>query len=350
MSDDLKTLSDALGNWLARQTPGAQDMTLSDVIEPAQGYSSRTILFTARWEEAGQTRTRDLVARLQRDVSCPLLDDVFHQHGVMAVASKASDVLVPMPVFAEHDPAPLGTPFFVMERAGGQVPSDFPSYHSEGWVADLPLKERTQLWWNGIEAMERLHRIDWSVFETLTAGQQTPPDARFYIERFIMPWFEWAAKGTRFPVIEEAIAEMSATAPAVTRSGLAWNDARMGNVMFGADNQVSALFDFEVATLGPAEIDLAWWLYADDIFSESFGVARLPGIPQGQDAIGGFEARYGYAMPDFSYYLALAALKHAVISIKDYGNDKRAPSPEGLAPFPVERMQHYLKEYRSIAA
>ena len=349
MSDEFSALTSALRDWLAQKIDGASDLKLIGAFEPAQGFSSQTVLFTAKWQESGEERTWDLVARLQRDVSCPLLADVFHQYRVMSVASAVPGVHVPAPVFAEEDPGPLKAPFFIMEQASGRVPSDFPSYHAEGWIAELPLERRTQLWWNGIEAMERLHRIDWSEFTSLTDVQSTPPDARFYIQKFIVPWLEWAANGRRFPVIEDAITELLKVAPPVTRSGLVWNDARMGNVMFGKNEQVSALFDFEVASLGPAEIDLAWWLYADDIFSENFGVTRLPGIPQGTEAIRGFEARYGYAMPHFTYYLALAALKHAVISIRDYSNDKRSGEAEGITPFPIKRLQQYLGEYRNIS-
>lgn len=346
MSSDLQDTITELRDWLATRMPEARNLQLVDAFEPAQGYSSRTILFNANWEENGESRQRGLVARIQRDVSCPLLADIFHQYHVMMVASQAQDGLVPAPLFAQRDPATLGAPFYIMDRVHGRVPSDFPSYHAEGWVADLPLEDRARVWWNGVAAMERLHRIDWSAFTSLNGGLSSPPDARFYIQSFIIPWYEWAADGRTFSTIEAGIEELMRLAPPVTRSGLVWNDARMGNTMFSENGEVSALFDFEVATLGPAQVDVAGWLYIDEVFSEGFGVPHLPGIPQGEDARRGFERIYGYAMPDFSYYMALAALKHAVISIRDYGNDKREVKAENHAPFAIERMHKYLEEFR----
>jgi len=346
MSTELQHTIADLRDWLASKMPEAQNLELVDAFEPAQGYSSRTILFNAHWDERGESRQRGLVARIQRDVSCPLLADIFHQYQVMMVASQAQDVLVPAPLFAQSDPATLGAPFYIMERVHGRVPSDFPSYHAEGWVADLPVEDRARVWWNGVAAMERLHRIDWGAFTSLNAGLTSPPDARFYMRSFIIPWYEWAADGRTFSAIETGIQELMELAPAVTRSGLVWNDARMGNTMFAESGEVSALFDFEVATLGPAEVDIAGWLYIDEVFSEGFGVAPLPGIPQREDARRGFEKIYGYAMPDFAYYMALAALKHAVISIREYGNDKREDSAEDHAPFAIVRMQKYLEEFR----
>src|SRR3546814_15639565 len=86
----------------------------------------------------------------------------------------------------------------------------------------------------------------------------------------------------------------------------------MGNTMFADDLSVAACFDVEVSSLGPAEIDLAWWLYCEDLFSIQFGIKRLAGIPQGEEAIRGFERIYGRPMPEFDYYMAISALKHAM--------------------------------------
>ncbi len=345
MTGDLDTLSPRLLDWLSRQLPGAEDLRLSGMFEPAQGFSSRTIVFTAHWRNGDVKLEKGFVARLQRTVSCPLLADIFHQQRVMSIASAHPGVPVPKPVALEHDPEVLGDPFFLMERAEGQVPPDFPSYHAKGWVADMPMADRTHLWWNGMGAMERLHRIDWRAFDDLAEGQSETPDARFYIRKFILPWFEWAANGRDFPAIATAIADLEAKAPSVSRAGLTWNDARPGNVMFGKDHEVSALFDFEVATLGPAEIDIAWWLYADVIFSEAFGLPRLPGIPAASEALPELERLYGRPLPDLSYYLALAALKHAVISIRDYGNDKREADEGGHIGFALSHLDRYLADW-----
>lgn len=347
MSEDSSRLAQSLRDWLAARMPGAQDLSVTDLFEPAQGYSSRTILFTARWLEGQSHREKGLVARLQRSVSCPLLADIFHQQRVMATASSVPGVPVPAPLELERDPAVLGAPFFLMERASGQVPPDFPSYHAQGWVADLPLTDRTRMWWNGFAAMERLHRIDWRETGELSADQADIPDAGFYLRQFIRPWFEWAAHGRSFPEIEQAMADMHETVPPVSGASLVWNDARPGNVMFDARQEVTALFDFEVATLGPAEIDIAWWLYADIIFSDGFGVPRLAGIPTVEAARKGIERLYARDMPDLDYYLALAALKHAVISIRDYGNEKREANENDHIAFALRHMRGYLDAHRA---
>ncbi len=331
-----------LSAWLSQRLPGTPDVAIRDVVEPTQGFSSRTILFTAVWEGT----ERRLVARLQRDVAVPMLGDVFHQYRVMRAVAEASDVRVPNIEFAEEDPAVLGTPFFLMDRIDGRVPSDFPSYHAEGWFADeLTAAERGRSWWNGITEMERLHRIDWRQFPFLAGAPEGPPTAGSYLETFVARWFDWAAQGQAYPIVEESLRFLLDHQPPVHQSGLVWNDARLGNTMFRQDQGIASLLDFEVASLGPPEIDLAHWMYLDDIFSLNFGIARIDGIPDEAEAIAGFERIYGWEMPYFSYYQAVAALKILVLSIRDYSNDKKMATPTALPDFLVDRVGLYLTRY-----
>lgn len=124
----------------------------------------------------------------------------------------------------------------------------------------------------------------------------------------------------------------------------------MGNTLFADGLGVAALLDFEVASLGPPEIDLAWWLYCEDLFSVQFGIERLAGIPSAEDAIAGFEELYGRAMPEFDYYLAIAALKHAVLSIRDYGNGTTIDTPEALPGFALDRLAGSIARHKQATA
>lgn len=337
-----------LGLWLSARLPGSPSVEVTDAVEPAQGFSSRTILFVARWQEEGEAVERRLVARIQRDVSVPMLADVFHQYRVMRAIAANSSVKVPNIDFAERDPTVLGAPFFLMDRIDGRVPPDFPSYHQEGWVADLPTVERTRCWWNGIEEMARLHRIDWRCFSFLAEGTRRAPDAVFYLDQFVGKWFDWARNGQSFPIISEALAYLKEHAPLAVESGLVWNDARLGNTMYQTQGtEVVSLFDFEVATLGPPEVDLAHWVYLDEVFSENFGVPRMDGLPRGAEAVAGFERLYGRRMPQFSYYMAVAALKILILSVRNYSNDKDMRAPAALPDFLVDRLAHYLAEFKA---
>jgi len=349
---DAAALIQRVGGWLSGRIAGAPEVAIRDVVEPSQGFSSRTILFTAAIRTDAGWRERPLVARLQRDVAVPMLADVFHQYRTMRAVALHSDVKVPNIEFAEETGTVLGTPFFLMDRVDGRVPPDFPSYHVQGWFAeDLDVAGREQAWWNGVAEMERLHRIDWRAFSFLAPGLNEAPTAVFYLEKFIANWFNWAAQGRSFPIIEESLRFLIANPPPARRGGLVWNDARLGNTMFRRDtSEVASLLDFEVASLGPPEIDLAHWMYLDDIFSTNFGVARIAGIPDEDAAIRGFERIYGWPMPYFSYYLAVAALKILILSIRDYSNGKTMDTPAALPDFLVHRLRHYVGRYAEYLA
>src|SRR3546814_5845990 len=113
--------------------------------------------------------------------------------------------------------------------------------------------------------------------------------------------------------------------------------------MFQCDTaEVASLLDFEVASLGPPEIDLAHWMYLDDVFSPNFGIARIAGIPDENAATRGFERISCWPMPYFSYYLAVAALKILILSVRDYSNGKTMDTHEPRHDFLVLRLRHYV--------
>lgn len=339
-----------LRQWLGSKIPGSTEMQFSDVVEPSQGFSSRTILFTASWRESGQGHTRDFVARIQRDSVCPMLSDVFYQYQVMKVVAAKSSAAVPQMAFSEEDAAVIGDPFFIMDRVDGRVPSDFPSYHQEGWFAELSDSEREAAWWNGIKEMKKLHKVSWRELPFIAELGDDAPTAKFYLDDFVGKWLSWAALGQAYPEIEEALEFLRETPPPIQQSGLVWNDARLGNTMYKDDLTIASLLDFEVASLGPPELDLAHWLFLDEVFSTQFGIDRISGIPSRQETIKGFEKIYGWRMPYFAYYEAVVALKLVILTIRDYSNGKTVNAPDALPGFLMDRLRQYLGEYRDYLA
>jgi aminoglycoside phosphotransferase (APT) family kinase protein len=316
----LQAALEPLHGWLSARIPSATAVELTDFDEPTQGMSNRTVCFTATWLEHGERREQEMVARIQREGNPPFIADVFKQWRVMEAIAASPEVPVPPLLWAEPDPSVIGAPFFLMARVEGRVPPDRPGYHAAGWLVDeLDPSERSRLWWNGIEAMSRLHEIDWRRFAFLSGDVVGVPDAAYYVRHFCGAWYEWAAQGREYPIVDAALRHLIDHAPATTQAGLVWNDARLGNTIFAPDLRVGALIDFEAADVGPAEVDVAWWLFAEELFSTGFGFDRLDGIPDRATAIAGIERIYGRSI-DFEYYEAVAALKLAVISIRLWHN------------------------------
>lgn len=59
---------------------------------------------------------------------------------------------------------------------------------------------------------------------------------------------------------------------------LVCGDARIGNVIY-RDFTPVAVLDWEMATVGPREFDLAWIIFAHRVFQELTKLAGLPGMP-----------------------------------------------------------------------
>ena len=57
-----------------------------------------------------------------------------------------------------------------------------------------------------------------------------------------------------------------------------WGDSRVGNVLY-SDYRPVAVLDWEMAVLGPREMDVAWIIFAHMVFQELAGLAGLPGLP-----------------------------------------------------------------------
>lgn len=65
---------------------------------------------------------------------------------------------------------------------------------------------------------------------------------------------------------------------AATDPVLVWGDSRIGNVLYDGFKP-TAVLDWEMATLGPREMDVAWIIFAHMVFQELAGLAGLPGLP-----------------------------------------------------------------------
>ena len=308
-----------LQRWLAGRTPGAEDLVVENVVAPpSSGFSNETLLFDARWTEAGRARTAALVARVEATGFQIFPEyDVEKQARVLALVAAKTAVPVPRVFGYEADESLLGAPFFVMERVAGEIPPDAPTYHVAGWMTEIAPAERTRVWWSGVEAMARVHAVDGATpeFAFLAApGAGADPLERQLdeYERFVA----WATDGRGHPLCERALAWLRERRPrGQAPLRLCWGDSRIGNQIF-RDGRCVAVLDWEMATLADPQQDLAWWLFFDRHHSESCEVPRLEGLPSREETIARWESLTGLRAGDADYYEAFAALRFSVIMIR----------------------------------
>lgn len=311
---DLDLTQKQLCAWLAGKLPGARDVQVTVHGAPSSsGFSSDTIFFDAAWTDGAGPHRESLVARFKpRGVTVFPTYDVGLQYRVMKILGDTG-VPVPRMRWDEPDAGPLGVPFYVMDRLDGRVPADNPPFHMTGWVADLSPEQRERMWWNGLEAMIRVHRLDWRAlgFDSLDEPQRgaTPLEQQLHYYDFLT----WGFNRTRYPVFEAAQLWLRANQPAEQPVAICWGDARVGNQIFNEQLDVVAVIDWEMVRLGDPVQDLAWFMAIDRFLWEGYGMERLAGFPGRAATIARWEELVGREARHLPYYDILGLYKFALV-------------------------------------
>lgn len=333
----VRRLAEWLAPRLAAESEGpVAELELSGFSRPPAGQSSDTLLFEAVWLEGESERSRSLVLRRQRADGLFLHPDAVREAQVIQGLEPCPGVPVPHVVGAEPDPAVMGAPFFVMDRVAGRIPAAKPSIHATGWLTTLTRAERERLWYSAMEALVSLHDHDWRrthEFLIPVAGDETAWLAR-HIES-VVAWYRWATDGRPFPVTDAAVAELLARRHTVACGPpvLVWGDARPGNMVFDETGRCVALLDWELAAIGPPELDLAHWLVFDDFATGAAGIDLLPGWPDHDTTVARYESMSGRSVGDLWFFELLEELVVATTLIRQADLRVR----RGLAP-PGTRM------------
>ena len=157
-----------------------------------------------------------------------------------------------------------------MGRVEGQSASQKPNYNLAGWLTEFTPAQRRATWANGITAFAKLHAIDWPGWLHLSQPAELGAPG---IDQYLAALKEWhgvAGQGRDMPIADAALEYVLTRRPADADVCVLWGDPTPSNTMFNPDGTVAALIDWELAALGPPELDLAWWLYFDDLFRPPF--------------------------------------------------------------------------------
>jgi aminoglycoside phosphotransferase (APT) family kinase protein len=312
---DAPTTTAQLTDWLAGKLPRAEDIRVTELdIPQAAGMSMTTILFKVAFTEDGAAHDLDLVARVAPAAPGVFKDPDLRREYEVLSALAGGPVQVPTVRWVEEDPAVLGSPFMVMDRAYGRVPADDPPYVVEGWVLDLPPAERGKLYDQAVKVVAAMHSLDWQAL-----GLDFLDEARFGplgIEQQIAHWedvYEWAADGQPSPTIDAALAWAKANKPAGEELVLNWGDARIGNIIYGGDLSVEAVLDWEMATIASPEMDLGWLVFFVRYYSDGIGMAIPEGLPTRDDLVARYSELTGREVQNLEYYEAFAALRLSIL-------------------------------------
>lgn len=322
----------SLEAWLADRlgTPAF----VTGLRRPGAGQSSETFLFEAQLE-AGTLSP--LVLRMQATSHhiFPAPDAVLESRVLQGLA-EAGGVAVPQVVGAEADPSVLGAPFFVMHQVAGRVPQGKPSIHAVGWVADLAAGERRRLWEHAMSTVVAVHAVPWERTHRFLDPSHGASRLAHRVE-WLSDWYRWATQGRHYPITEAALSYLQGEQPDGANEGdvLVWGDARVGNMIFATDHTVAAAVDWEVATIGRPEVDLAHWLFFDWFGTTAAGVEPLDGWPDRATTLARYEELSGRRLLDLGYFEVMQELFMAITLIRQ--SDRRVAL--GLSA-PDTRMGH----------
>jgi aminoglycoside phosphotransferase (APT) family kinase protein len=329
---DAAALGARLGRWVAaRMSPSA---AIAGARFPAEGGSSFNLLFDL--VDAGTVTP--YVAKLgspgPRYQTFPD-EDLGRQAAFMEVVRSATGLPVPAVLWHERDPTWLGAPFLITPRVEGRAwPSD-PPYNFSGWVLESPPAARREMRRAFVSVLAEIHSVTTDRYDL--SGLIRPGLPASALESqvgSVRSLYEWARNGRGYPVVEEALRWLADHLPARADAAcVTWGDARPGNLLFSGYN-VTAVLDWEGATLGHPELDVAFVCVMHRYYqtrAEAQGVPGLPDLFRPDEMAAEYAAVSGRTLTDLRWYQVAGAARAAAIQVRFVERARAA----GNRPFAV---------------
>ncbi|MFA7554683.1 MAG: phosphotransferase family protein [Spongiibacteraceae bacterium] len=282
------------------------------------GFSAETFYIDVEYVKEGVEYQKAFAVRCQnRESDLFVGASIELPYRVMEAVGKVSDVPVPEVIGLEMDPSVLGEPFLIMTKMPGRIVQQSPNYNVEGWVKELPVSQRGMVWRSGLEVMAKINSLDWqSGFEFLANPKQGAPGLEGYLA-WVKEWYDWTREqGEPIPLMDTAMNYLLTNKPEAPHVSVLWGDPNSSNILFDADLGVGTVLDWEMASLGTAEVDLAWWLFFDNLFSAGFGVERMEGLPSREESIAYYESQLGRKVENMEYYDILATFRMSIVGVR----------------------------------
>lgn len=319
---DLDLTAVALQRWLVGKLGAAAQPVVAGISAPsANGMSSESLMLDATWTDGDTRGTHQLVARVAPAASAVPVFPSYHLDQQYALLEKVADAGVPVPPtrWLELDESVIGSPFFVMDRVAGRVPPDVMPYNFGSWVSEGTDDQRDTMMRSTLSTLAAIHAIPDPAASLSFLG---PPGrsardalAAHLDEQHV--YYEWAREQRRIPVIERGLDWLRSNLPKPDGAAvLCWGDSRIGNVIYGDDWRPAAILDWEMAALGPPELDVSWFIFLHRFFEDIAHQMELPGLAnflRRDDVEAAYVHAGGRGVNDLDWYLTYAAVRHGIV-------------------------------------
>jgi len=236
--------------------------------------------------------------------------DMKREHRVIS-ALHPTDVPVPRPILLCEDPengAVLGAPFYVMEFVDGT-----PYRTAEELVPLGPQRTRDAVL-SLVDTLVELHAVDPAEVGLADFGR---PEG--FLDRQLRRWGKQldASRNRDLAGIDELHATLGRHLPQSPAATVVHGDYRLDNVLLGDDDQIKAILDWEMSTLGDPLTDLGLLvMYSMPLGTPDSPVsttAEAAGHPDPAELVARYAERSGRDVSAVSWYTAFAWFKLAVI-------------------------------------
>lgn len=297
---------DVLADWLARESPDLVSGPLSAELITG-GKSNLTYAVT--------DGTSDFVVRRP-----PLghvlatAHDMSREYKAMA-ALAGTDVPVPVMHALCEDPAVIGAPFYVMQRAVGTPYKHASELEAIGADRTRAISE------NLVDTLGRLHAVDYAA---VGLGEFGRPDG--YLERQVRRWRKQleSSRSRDIDGIDELAERLTATIPATSEGTIVHGDYRLDNVLIDSTDgdRMTAVLDWEMSTLGDPLTDVAVMLAYQQMAETSRAAGAAASVTDAplaagylsrDDTIERYASATGRDVSDIGFHLGLAFFKLSVI-------------------------------------
>jgi aminoglycoside phosphotransferase (APT) family kinase protein len=321
-------LEAGLGRWLdaypgpvpgAATGPGREEVTIAGLVHADGGMANETVLLDFGPGHAG------MVVRLP-PLEATFPDYALDPQSAVQNAVAAAGVPAPAPALVEPDPSWVGAPFLAMPRVHGAVAGPAPAF--DPYVLDAGPTLQRVMYDGLIDVLAKIHAVPWEAAGLAAVfGGTGLADALARWAAYI----EWSSEGDPLPSLADALDWCSRHCPPEREAVLLWGDVRLGNLVFDDDRRIVAVLDWDLAALGPPEMDLGWHFGLDFMMEALFG-QRVPGFPSRVEALERYEAVSGHEVRDLAWHEVFALTRALAINDRHQriaGDPRRRDNPMG---------------------
>jgi aminoglycoside phosphotransferase (APT) family kinase protein len=157
-----------------------------------------------------------------------------------------------------------------------------------------------------------VHAVDWAAADL---GAALPRRSLAETLDYWAAYVAWAGEGEPLPALVTALEWCRRARPDDAGDGqvLLWGDARMGNLVYDDQLNVHAVLDWDLASLGPPEMDLGWFFGLEFMMEQLFG-RRLAGFPSRAAALARYAEASGHAVTQLDWHEVFALVRALAIN------------------------------------